>query len=521
MASLGRLLVNFLLFLFTSLATGSSQYLLKPFPVRGPEGHSVTIYCQVNTSYTNRRVYWALPNNEGAIGPNINTNGNYERHQFVGNPLDGFYNLQISAVTEHDEGNYSCIFSNDGSSPGGTFTLEAVTFLDVTDGNTVSSTSLSCEDTDDPPVFEDNSPLIDFSCTAEGGIPLADGQELNWYMQLRNNSVIKVPSVTTVDPSGLGSVTATINGDEFPLTGHNDNSFLVCSVGPLTSNLQFCDTPSGATSVGNDDLRIRVLYKPLVQFLPSSIEVGMFEQFEVDLKCLADSNPPLMGYPTLEFGDISDVGMVETGNDSLVEGRLFSRVRLTVTRGDIGREINCTATNVKGTTTISIKIESLGGLPVWLICAIIFAGGLLAFFILVLCLCLICRCDLEQEGKRRERRRRTFRDSKVNGVHALENDDDFRDLDLRAYDNPHAMMPDSPHDSDDGSEGMVNDFKIEEPGETHHVQITSDQEFDDDDDEDPPKKQDYLHVTIADDTAGEEMELDELSRDRSPSLNEL
>ncbi|XP_071819172.1 uncharacterized protein [Apostichopus japonicus] len=513
------------IFVTSMLCSVQCQFVLKPFPVSGAPGRDVIVYCQVNNTNFEGDIFWGLPNDLGAIGPNVNDNAGHSRYSFTGNATQGYFNLKIESVTSADEGEYTCVYVGTRNDNDESFTVEGVASLTVI--SQTEETTVSCDSEMGNLQFNDSDKLPAYTCVAEGGVPLAGGFDLSWYLQLKDNTLRKIPGIITVDTNGeVSSVTSRVDSESVILSGDEDDSFLICTTGPLDSETlpPTCFVP---VPDGNTENRIRVFYPPIVRFLPSEIEVGMFETFQAQIKCLADSNPPLVGAPVFTFEEGIDLndGTLTTGNDSFITNRQYSRATITVTNADVGRTINCTASNGVDTTTVSIEIKSLSSFPGWFICSLILLGGVLAFLALLFSILCCCKCDLEHEGKRMERRRRTTRETKVNGV-----DDELHDLDLRTYDNAPVMMPESPHDSgnyadsDTGSVAMVNDFKIEEPEEGHDMIMhtaTTNVAYEYDDEYDDPPKQEYLQITIADDTDGEELQLEELSRDDSPSLNEL
>ena len=363
-----------------------------PAPTKGAKDFDATMYCQV-ANKGKSSLYWHCNSANGqqdiTVGPDVNTNPALNSKYIIDNSgaTVGQYNLIITNVTDLDSGKCTCILDT------GTGNAEEDgAMLDVMDTASPPLSPPTCIiDKISTPgqtrrIFTEEDD-IQLMCESRGGVPLAD---IHWEIFRVANNGIGVEIVSSIVASE-NSITAVA---DYKVTAADDGAYFECiqthvmQDTPGTCSPRYTNMNGITREVGTRDNPIQVKYRPVLRFVPTSLTVTPTEKTTQTLKCESDSKPALDLGPTIRFKSQNGENL---NWNYTVEGK-EDEVELQLDQNDVGKVLQCTATNELGISVIEIKIESTGLLPTWILVIIIGGGGLI-LFVIVAVVCCICFCD--------------------------------------------------------------------------------------------------------------------------------
>ncbi|XP_054753122.2 nephrin-like [Lytechinus pictus] len=341
--------------------------VMGPVDTEAAEGTDAVFYCKVRTGQ-GLIVYWIVDRSI-AVGPNVNRNKALPKYEIFGNPSNGYYNLRIKNVTLDDAFQYDCLVD----AQGGGSNFEAGATLSVVNPAEAPAGPSCLDTTANEIVLDEGDELGNYRCRSSGGRPLG---ELKWSLLRSDQTLVDVNFDTQVDSSP--SITAT--SSSYTMTAADHESQLACSLThPSLNSDATCTVPSGST-------KLIVRHFPIIDFGPR-LDVHYLETKNVTIRCTATAYPGLISnVPELTFSDRSM--LLET---TLVEEGAIEAVIRISQRSDVGKSINCSATNAMGTTTTTLEIELTPVLPVWLLVVLMIIACLIVL-LLSLC-CCYCFCN--------------------------------------------------------------------------------------------------------------------------------
>ncbi|XP_072018944.1 cell adhesion molecule 2-like [Amphiura filiformis] len=351
------MLGTFVVLMISSLLTpGSlsqdSVFKNPPSDTVGVIDYNVTMYCQIENG-DDIDVYWhcniANGTQDVTIGPNENTN--YAIPQYI---IDNFsaslgqYNLIITDVTELDSGTCDCVIVNRNRNRSAQWSGARLEIVDSPEPPEEVSCTIDKDRTPGQPagtfIAED---IIRLTCVSEGGVPLAD---IHWEI-IRNG---------TQEGSKILSYASTTNASitiiaDYNITSLDDGAYFQCIQNHIALNYTNICSPS----VDKLSAPITVIYPPVLYFVPEALRVD--RKLNETLQCEYRANPDLLSGPQITnhipSGDV-DVHVVNQTLDLryVIAGQ-NNTVQLLLDDDDIGKMIECVATNDLGTTVITLKIE--------------------------------------------------------------------------------------------------------------------------------------------------------------------
>lgn len=341
--------------------------VMGPVNSQAAVGTDAVFYCKVRAGQ-GLVVYWIL-NRSIAIGPNVNRNEALPKYEIFGNALLGYYNLRIKNVTSDDAVQYDCLVDAQGDGSN----YEAGARLSVVNPVLEPMNPVCLNTTANKIVLDEGEQLGNYRCRSSGGRPLG---ELKWSLLRSDQTFVDVDFDTQVDTSP--SIAAT--SSSYTVTSDDHESQLACSLThPSLSDDRICSVPSGPAM-------IIVRHFPIINFGPR-LDVHYLETKNATIRCTATAYPGLTTrIPQLTFSD-PDMLIATTLTE---EGVIEAVIRISQ-RSDVGKSINCTATNSKGTTTSTLEIELTPILPIWLLMVVLILACLVVL-LLSLC-CCYCFCN--------------------------------------------------------------------------------------------------------------------------------
>ncbi|XP_072019369.1 uncharacterized protein [Amphiura filiformis] len=365
-----------------------------PSDTTGVKGHDVTMYCQV-AHKGKSNLYWHCNSDNGyqdvTVGPNENNNPSLKRFVIDNSGASvGQYNLIITDVTELDSGNCSCIIDTGIGNA-----MEAGARLTVMSNISVPSNQLCTINKHKTPgqqlrVFtaEDDTQLM---CQSRNGVPLAD---IHWEIVRTGSNGTGVEIFSSISTTAT-TITAIA---DYKITPADDGAYFQCIHTHVALTEPSICSPlfrknRQTFEIGSPDQPIQVKYRPVLRFIPASLKVTPFETREETLRCVYDANPDLdvNGGPSINGGDLKWNYTTPGKEDS---------VDLSLVQTDYGKIIECVATNELGSSVITLKIDSTGFLPTWIMVVIIGGGGLLLFFIIALTCCICFSGDGDHDDEK-------------------------------------------------------------------------------------------------------------------------
>ena len=427
MERLSLLLAPFLLLVITSGTLSQDlepTFKNPPADTKGVKQYDVTMYCQV-ADKGKSNLYWHCNSDGGSqdvtVGPNRNTNPALARYIIDNEGASvGQYNLIITNVTDFDTGKCSCIIDTGKGNA-----IEAGADLDIMETPSMPQNpdcSINKDRTSGRPrgTFTANDD-VQLICESQGGVPLAD---IHWEIvrEQSNGRGINIVSSISATETGITAIA------DYKITAADRGAYFRCVQDHVSlPDPVICSPKFGQNDIGSETSPLEVEYIPQLRFIPSVLKVTPLETTRKTLKCVYDANPDLDQndggpWPSIRFkpkneGDNITMTYTTVGFEDSVE--------LTLTQDDNGKVLECIAKNELGYNVITLKIESTGLLPTWILVIIIGGGGLILFLICCI-ICCICFCgdgDNKDEHEMNRSRPGTFQGSEL-GVDDYRYDDD-------------------------------------------------------------------------------------------------
>ena len=370
-----------ILFLISFLLSPTLQQSSDPLIVMGPVdsttavGEDAVFYCKVRSG-ASTQVYWVVNRTIG-LGPNGNTNPAYDRYEIFSDNAQGYYNLRIKDVTAADAVQYDCVVDIPNSSANEEAGAQ-LSVLDSVQEPTTSSSDLCIDRTTSQPSLSEGDFLNNFRCRSRDGVPVG---ELQWNILRADDTVADIPYDVQVDGD-----TITATSSSYQVTAADHDSVLACTLShPSLTEDQQCFYPTTG--------RLLVKHAPVIEFGPE-IEVYYLQSKTFQMTCTASAYPSNV-WMSISFSNPERSVTVTREENGVIEALIEISQS-----SDIGKYVNCTASNEEGESTSTIEVELRPWLPSWLLITVLIIAVVI-LFVLALCCCCFC-CHGCQPSKKEE-----------------------------------------------------------------------------------------------------------------------
>ncbi|XP_072018945.1 uncharacterized protein [Amphiura filiformis] len=393
------ILTLWLPWLFAGIVAQDPFLQFPPSNTQGLKNHDVTMYCQVADKGSSD-LFWHCTSHNGnlevTIGPETNTNLLALPRYIIDNSAAtlGQYNLIISNVTELDSGTCDCLIIDSKGNP-----QWSGARLDVVDVPSQPEEPSCTIDKDSTPgqsigtfVAEDT---VTLSCESKGGVPLP---EIHWEI-VRLGSNGKGTKIHSIISTSENSITAIA---EYSITSLDHSAYFQCVQNHVTVNETITCSPTYTNSltavtrgIGSWSNPIAVKYPPVLTFVPSSLEVSdvTLESTTETIRCEYHANPGIDWGPIIRHRPLF-VNETLTLISNEINNASVTSVDLLLLPDDVGKVIECVASNELGVSVTTLEIERYmpksekADLPTWILVIIILSCCLLLFIIAAVVLCL-------------------------------------------------------------------------------------------------------------------------------------